>query len=65
MNIDPDKLLSLLERAGALGVLAGFIVLQFKGMLVIGQFYNDMKAERDDWKQKFLDKVDPPADKKP
>ena len=58
--MDPDKALSLLERAGALGVLGVFVYLLFKGKVVIGWMYDQIKTERDEANKRYLNQVDPP-----
>ena len=69
--LDPDKALSLLERAGALGVMALFVYLCFKGKIIVGWMHDKImevqnsrldatEADRDDYKRRYLDKVDPP-----
>ena len=59
--MDPEKALSLLERAGALGVLGLMFFLAFKGKIVFGWIHDKVQQERDDYRKRFLDKVDPPS----
>ena len=60
--MDPEKALALLERAGALGILGLMFFLLCKGVLVIGVYYTKVIAERDDYRRRYLKKVDPTYD---
>ena len=57
MEPDLDALLTYLERGGVLAVLAFIIVTGMKQVWVWGWMYRHALAERDEWKNRWLQAI--------